>query len=172
MSFVLARLRRAIVADKVRAAHVAFHAVFLSTLIALIYRSRFGAAVQVADGAPFVSPDVELRCLDKAWTRSGYNCGLNGQDCRPFETRAWTTFVCGPSCTQKGTPWEVVIGGLHGRYHPASRLCMAAAHAGVTTLGRGGCAAYRLSGPVASFGSGSHQNGVTSVDFTYSFPRR
>ena len=156
MSGAWRALLSAIKSDAVRTAHVAFHVACLSILITLTYKARFGALVRTEAHSSWEAP-VELRCLNRAWGRDAQACGLNAQDCQPFETQ-WTTFWCSPSCTQK-SDWEIVIGGLNGKYHPSSRLCMAAAHAGITGLGRGGCGMYHLAGAVHSFGPGSTANG-------------
>ena len=127
----------------------------------MIWFDRFSARV---DG---VAPEA-LRCLDSAWGGDpGERCGLNAMNCKPFETETWSTFMCG-ECSTKDD-WDTVVGGLDGKYHPMSRLCMSAVHAGVI-MRKGGCGEWRLAGEVKRFGNGTSHNGVTSLPFDSPFP--
>ncbi|OWZ24760.1 LCCL domain-containing hypothetical protein [Phytophthora megakarya] len=96
----------------------------------------------------------------------GTSCGLWGVDCRPFESE-WTAFRCPTRCTLDQSSSLAVYGS--SPYRADSRICRAAAHAGVISS-NGGCAFYRFAGAADAFYS-STANEVTTKEFLSWFPK-
>jgi hypothetical protein len=119
------------------------------------------------------------------WHRNGGNdCGLNGNNCRPFADATFT-FRCSGNCasTQVLNPYPVgdqeivyhplVIGGANDSepiYRADSFICQAAIHAGVVSNTKGGCGVVLLKGKQNSF-VGSVKNGIESIGFDAEFPK-
>ncbi|KAG7388695.1 hypothetical protein PHYPSEUDO_011888 [Phytophthora pseudosyringae] len=129
----------------------------LVLLVLLVYLSFFAASM--SDGR---KPDF-LSC--RSWG-FGTSCGLWGVDCRPFESE-WTAFRCPTRCTLDQSSSLTVFGS--SPYRADSRICRAAAHAGVVGS-NGGCAFYRFAGAADAFYS-STANGVTTKEFLSWFPK-
>ncbi|KAL8820243.1 MAG: hypothetical protein Q9191_007558 [Dirinaria sp. TL-2023a] len=129
-------------------------------------------------------------CGASYWA-AGNRCGLNGNDCRPFDNAAFA-FRCPANCrgTRVLNPHAVgqqeilyrqlVIGGPNQDsqnqsvsepiYRGDSFVCVAAIHAGVISNARGGCGVVQLTGEQDSFPS-STKHGVESISFDSSFPK-
>lgn len=121
----------------------------------------------------------------------GNNCGLHGNDCRPFDNAAFA-FRCPANCraTKVLNPHAVgkqeinyrplVIGGptQDTQNHSTSRsvyrgdsfVCGAAIHAGVISDSKGGCGVVELTGEQYNFPS-SWRNSIASIAFDSSFPK-
>ncbi|OGM44782.1 LCCL domain protein [Aspergillus bombycis] len=117
----------------------------------------------------------------------GNECGLNGNDCRPF-TAATLPFRCPANCrdAKLAAPHMVgnqtysykglVVGGPQPGsddtpvYRADSFVCQAAIHAGVITNTIGGCGVLKLEGATHSFPA-SKENGISSVGFPSTFPK-
>lgn len=117
---------------------------------------------------------------------SGNDCGLNGDQCRPFDNSTFA-FRCPANCkrTQILNPYAVgaqeinyrplLIGGPGedqpplGAYRGDSFICSAAIHAGVVNDEEGGCAVLALIGERRSYPS-SDRHGLSSIAFDSSFP--
>lgn len=128
-----------------------------------------------------------LWCGASFWS-PGNQCGLNGNDCRPFSS-SHTAFRCPANCDQTHLleyRWvgnesyiysPYVIGGREpGQpdsmpvYRGDSFICQAAIHAGVISRASGGCGVASIIGEHDSF-QGSQAHGIESIDFPASFPR-
>lgn len=129
---------------------------------------------------------TNLGCGAQFWTR-GNQCGVDGNDCRPFNGSA-IAFTCPANCAsykvlnpravgdQEVIYRPLIVGGPSSDLEPGlatyrgdSYICGAAIHAGVITNGNGGCGVVRLVGKQQSFVS-SQRNGITSVGFDSYFP--
>ncbi|KAE8147038.1 LCCL domain-containing protein [Aspergillus avenaceus] len=125
-----------------------------------------------------------LSCSTSLW-EYGNECGLNGNDCRPF-TAATLPFRCPANCkhakllephmvgNQTYSYQGLVVGGPQDGSAPVYRadsfVCQAAIHAGVITNAIGGCGVLQLEGATHSFPA-SKQNGIKSVGFPSTFPK-
>lgn len=117
---------------------------------------------------------------------AGNDCGLNGDNCRPFADATFA-FKCSGSCadTLVLNPYPVgdeevvyqplVIGGPANStaepiYRADSFICEAAIHAGVVSNIKGGCGVALLKGSQTQFPA-SYSNGIQSIDFEAEFPK-
>ncbi|ETN43993.1 uncharacterized protein HMPREF1541_10858 [Cyphellophora europaea CBS 101466] len=126
-------------------------------------------------------------CGASFWNE-GNNCGLNGNNCRPFSS-SHMAFRCPANCDQTHLldyRWvgnesyiysPYVIGGPNPGdadsmpvYRGDSFICQAAIHAGVIPRETGGCGVASLIGTHNSFES-SKAHGISSISFPASFPR-
>ena len=127
-----------------------------------------------------------LSFADGSQRSEGNNCGLNGNNCRPFADTT-VAFKCSGNCkdTHVLNPYPVgdqevvydtlVIGGSTNSsakpiYRADSFICQAAIHAGVVSNTKGGCGVAKLTGSQSSFVA-SHRNGIQSIDFDAEFPK-
>ncbi|EAW12763.1 LCCL domain-containing protein [Aspergillus clavatus NRRL 1] len=126
---------------------------------------------------------IKLSCHSRLWSNAT-DCGLNGDDCRPFDDGAFA-FRCPAGCSAAMVlepyiigPQEInyrslVIGGGdgddYGVYRGDSAICQAALHAGLTTDAHGGCGILRRTGEQRNFPS-VEKNGIASVAFPSNFP--
>lgn len=137
------------------------------------------------DVAGYGQPQT-ISCGDTYWT-SGNSCGLNGNDCRPFNGSGFA-FRCPANCAsyrvlnpravgdQEIIYSTFVIGGPKSDLQPElaayrgdSHICGAAIHAGVVSNQDGGCGVIDLVGSQRNFIS-SQRNGITSIGFDSYFP--
>jgi hypothetical protein len=126
--------------------------------------------------------------LSDLWIFRDWNnrCGLNGNDCRPFEGIAMA-YRCPANCEslqvlekryvgdQKIQYSTFVVGGPSPNsstpvYRADSFVCQAAIHAGVISNARGGCGVFATTGSIDSY-TGSTHHGIKSVCFPASFPK-
>ncbi|KAM3454884.1 hypothetical protein MY3296_002666 [Beauveria thailandica] len=115
-------------------------------------------------------------------------CGLDGNDCRPFNGSA-LPFRCPGNCAsyrvlnpravgdQEVIYRPLIVGGPttdlepeSATYRGDSYICGAAVHAGVVSNTNGGCGVVKLVGRQENFVS-SVRNGITSVPFNSYFPQ-
>lgn len=125
-----------------------------------------------------------ISCGATYWTR-GNNCGLDGDDCRPFNGSGFP-FRCPADCrsyrllnpravgNETVAYRPLVIGGPEkdgddAVYRGDSYICGSAVHAGVVSNEAGGCGVVTLRGRGENF-VGSDRNGITSIDFDSYFP--
>ena len=117
---------------------------------------------------------------------AGNDCGLNGNNCRPFADATFT-FRCSGDClsTQVLSPYVVgdqaivykplVIGGPSNDtsepiYRADSFICQAATHAGIVSNTKGGCGVAYMKGSQPRF-EASYSNGLQSIGFDAEFPK-
>ncbi|KAM3513198.1 hypothetical protein MY11210_003140 [Beauveria gryllotalpidicola] len=115
-------------------------------------------------------------------------CGLDGNDCRPFNGSA-LPFRCPGNCAsyrvlnpravgdQEVIYRPLIVGGPttdlkpeSATYRGDSYICGAAVHAGVISNTNGGCGVVKLVGRQENFVS-SVRNGITSLPFNSYFPQ-
>jgi hypothetical protein len=165
---------------------VLWFAAWLISFSLLLRASSFSASIP-GHGSP-----VRLACGARYWG-DGNNCGLNGDQCRPF-TNASLAFRCPADChkTQILNPHAVgdqevvyqplVVGGPsefqtgygdvlvdNAVYRGDSFVCASAVHSGFVADSEGGCGVLTLTGEQPSFPASS-RNGVSSVGFDSYFP--
>lgn len=124
-----------------------------------------------------------LSCTDSLWDTRPYICGVNGQNCEPFNDTS-IVFRCPTGCAQTYNinfrwvggkvdgnmmPW-IIGSNSTGGYRADSWICSSAIHAGVTTSGFGGCGKVDLIGQLNDFIS-TKNNGLTSMSFNSIFPK-
>ncbi|KAI9750830.1 MAG: hypothetical protein M4579_006292 [Chaenotheca gracillima] len=159
---------------------VAFYFCWLLVFAAVLHHSAKASEIE-GYGEP-----TQIGCGATYWS-DGNGCGLNGNDCRPFDNSTFA-FRCPGNCigTQVLNPHAVgdqeilyqplVIGGpsAGGAGHDAvyrgdSFLCGAAIHAGIVTNKAGGCGVVKLVGEGTNYSS-TTRNHITSIGFDSSFP--
>ncbi|CEJ81257.1 hypothetical protein VHEMI01396 [[Torrubiella] hemipterigena] len=137
------------------------------------------------DIAGFGQPKV-IGCGSTYWA-SGNSCGLDGTDCRPFESEGFA-FRCPANCAsykalnpravgdQEVVYAPFIIGGPANDsaldrpiYRGDSYLCGAAIHAGVVSNQDGGCGVVGLIGSYKGFVA-SKRHGISSFGFDSYFP--
>ena len=118
---------------------------------------------------------------------SGNACGVDGNDCRPFEGSGYA-FRCPAKCgeyqvlnpravgDQEVIYRPMVVGGPSNDVNPEeavyrgdSFLCSAAVHAGIVSNAKGGCGVVKLVGRGQNYLS-TQRHGITSVSFDSYFP--
>jgi len=146
---------------------------------ALVFRKSSFATEIEGFGAP-----SDIGCGNTYWV-PGNQCGLDGNDCRPFSGHGFA-FRCPGSCSgyQLANPRAVgaeeanyqslVIGGPskdNGApiYRGDSFICGAAIHAGIIDDAEGGCGVVSLVGAHRNYVS-SRRHGITSLPFDSNFP--
>ncbi|KAI9767003.1 MAG: hypothetical protein M1840_005962 [Geoglossum simile] len=161
---------------------LAFYFVWLLAFVAVLRGSILATQIEGYGVAHRIS------CIASYWA-PGNGCGLDGNNCRPFENSTFA-FSCPADCqgakvlnphavgAQEVVYQPLVIGGpqeggirLTGDaiYRGDSFLCGAALHAGVINNKRGGCGVVSLMGQADKFPS-TVQNGIESIGFDSSFP--
>lgn len=142
---------------------------------------RQGTIVTEIDG--YGAPE-EIGCGNTYWT-GGNGCGLNGDQCRPFNGASFA-FRCPGNCiyhqlwnnravgAQEIIGKPLVVGGPEGEngtavYRGDSFICAAAIHAGIIGNVNGGCGVVSLIGAHSNF-LASDRNGIASVEFDSTFP--
>ena len=160
---------------------VAFYAAWLLVFSLVLRKSAFAADVP-GHGAP-----VNIGCGARFWSK-GNGCGLNGDQCRPFENSTFT-FRCPASCSSREVlePYAVgdqeinyralIIGGApHGtsdldeaHYRGDSFICGAAIHAGYLNDAEGGCGVVKLLGEYTDYPS-TNRHDLNSIAFHSYFP--
>ena len=134
---------------------ILYYIVASSISVAILCDYAYSASVSGFEAAPML-----LTCRNwfyKDWR----TCGLNGVNCLPFENRS-IAVRCPGRCDWPGTDGTYEFFGDNERgYHPLSRICPAAIHAGVLS-GNGGCAVVKFNGSVSSFDSSKGHGSVSS----------
>lgn len=125
-----------------------------------------------------------IGCTNTYWV-AGNQCGLNGNDCRPFKDSG-LAFRCPANCAstkilnpravgaQELNYVPLVIGGPTDNdttavYRSDSFICGSAIHAGIIDNIKGGCGVVKLVGERSSYQS-SKKHGITSIGFDSAFP--
>ncbi|KAI1963910.1 hypothetical protein LOZ58_001771 [Ophidiomyces ophidiicola] len=125
-----------------------------------------------------------ISCSASYWS-NGNQCGLNGYDCRPFNSSTFS-FRCPAFCSslkllqphtvgnQTLNYQPLIIGGpqpgsTDNIYRADSFVCQAAMHAGAIS-DTGGCGVVELTGASHRYSSSS-ENGFTSTLFPSTFPK-
>ena len=125
-----------------------------------------------------------IGCGNTYWV-PGNRCGLNGNDCRPFNGSGFA-FRCPANCAstwvlnpravgaQEITYRPFVIGGPSDEdqspvYRSDSFICGAAIHAGIINNVKGGCGVVSLAGQHRNYQS-SKRHDITSIGFDSNFP--
>ncbi|OGM46383.1 LCCL domain protein [Aspergillus bombycis] len=141
-----------------------------------------------ANGKPLLVGSWSATFLARALRSNATNCGINGDDCRPFDKGGFA-FRCPAGCASTIVlepyyvgPEEInykslVIGGgtessesnNFGIYRGDSAICPAALHAGLISDQKGGCGVLRRTGEYAGFVS-IEKNGIASIGFPSNFP--
>ncbi|TPX08719.1 uncharacterized protein E0L32_009781 [Thyridium curvatum] len=143
------------------------------------------AGLQATEIAGWGEPG-DIGCGNTYWV-SGNGCGVNGNDCRPFNGSGFA-FRCPSSCLsyqvlnpravgdQEINYAPLIIGGPPRAdsdaapvYRGDSFICAAAVHAGVISNARGGCGVVSLVGQQSGFVA-SVRNGASSFGFDSYFP--
>ncbi|KXT00346.1 hypothetical protein AC578_5874 [Pseudocercospora eumusae] len=162
------------------------HAGWLLIFSLMLWKSSFAAQIP-AYGTP-----VRLSCAARYWGE-GNNCGLNGNQCRPF-SNASLAFRCPADChkiqilnphavgdkevvykplvvggpTDQQTGYENVLAD-NAVYRGDSFICASAVHAGFIRDIEGGCGVLTLTGEQPSF-TGEKRNSIESTAFSSYFP--
>lgn len=127
---------------------------------------------------------LSLGCTSRYWLDGNY-CGLNGNNCRPFNGSGMA-FQCPGSCkntwvlnphavgSQEVNYRPLVIGGPgtdgpDAVYRADSFICGSAIHAGIIENEAGGCGILSLVGTHQNYASSRH-NGINSIGFDSDFP--
>ena len=117
---------------------------------------------------------------------NGNGCGINGNNCRPFENTTFP-FRCSANCGSMkiSNPYvvgdqeinykQLVIGGpvddtSNPIYRADSFICQSAVHADIVSNTQGGCGVAKHIGSQSSFPSVS-SNGINSTSFDSVFPK-
>lgn len=155
------------------------------TLWIVSYALVMSQGLKVTEIAGWGEP-AEIGCGNTYWV-PGNSCGLDGNDCRPFNGSGFA-FKCPGSCSsywvlnpravgkQEVIYQPLVIGGprqtdsdANPVYRGDSFICAAAIHAGVVSEAKGGCGVVNLIGKQSNF-VGSKRHGIPSVGFDSYFP--
>ena len=163
------------------------YATWLLAFSLVLRQSSFAAQIS-GYGTP-----LRLGCQARYWS-NGNGCGLNGDQCRPFE-KAHLAFRCPAECheaeifnphavgDQEVVYKPLVIGGpavnetgfedelVHDAiYRGDSFICGSAVHAGFLSGREGGCGVLALTGEQSAFSS-NKGHGIKSVGFDSYFPQ-
>lgn len=131
---------------------------------------------------------VQISCVASYWSSRNL-CGLNGNDCRPFNGSGFA-FKCPANCGETMVLNPHAVGAQEINYRPLvvggpvaasssdkstyyrgdSFICGSAIHAGIIDDAMGGCGAVQLVGQQVEFIS-SQRNGIKSIPFDSYFPR-
>ncbi|KAL1877109.1 hypothetical protein VTK73DRAFT_8846 [Phialemonium thermophilum] len=166
---------------------VAAYAVVWIVTYALVMREGLVATEIDGWGEP-----AEVGCGSTYWV-SGNQCGLDGNDCRPFNNSGFA-FRCPANCEsyhvlnpravgrQEVIYRPLVVGGPRTTtattsstvapdpvYRGDSFICGAAIHAGVISNSKGGCGVVNLVGRQENFVA-STRHGIQSIGFDSYFP--
>lgn len=157
---------------------IGFYFCWMLTFALVMRESTFATEIE-GWGAP-----GSIGCGNTYWF-PGNSCGLNGNDCRPFNGSGFA-FRCPANCA---TTWvlnpravgaqeiiyrPLVIGGPgeHDNtpiYRSDSFICGSAIHAGIIDNTKGGCGVVSLAGQHSNYRS-SDKNGIKSIGFDSTFP--
>lgn len=156
----------------------AFYFSWVLTFVLVMRESTFATEIE-GWGAP-----GNIGCGNTYWV-PGSSCGLNGNDCRPFNGSGFA-FRCPANCAstqvlniravgaQEIIYQPLVIGGPSKEddtpyYRSDSFICGAAIHAGIVDNAKGGCGVVSLVGEHSNYVS-SDRNGIESIAFDATFP--
>ncbi|KAK2623793.1 hypothetical protein QTJ16_006974 [Diplocarpon rosae] len=157
---------------------IGFYCAWILTF-ALIMRQGTVATEIEGWGAP-----VTISCGSTYWV-PGNRCGLNGNDCRPFNGSGFP-FRCPANCASTMVLNPRAVGAQEINYRPLviggpsedekapvyrsdSFVCGAAIHAGIIDNASGGCGVVSLVGKHINYQS-SKRHGIKSIGFDSEFP--
>lgn len=157
---------------------VTFYLFWVLTFAMVFQKSTFATEIE-GYGSP-----SEIGCGTTYWL-SGNQCGLDGNDCRPFNGHGFA-FRCPAECRghrvlnphavgdQEAIYQALVIGGPASDggaaiYRSDSFICGAAIHAGIIDNTHGGCGVVSLVGASHNYES-SDRHGIKSIGFDSNFP--
>lgn len=157
---------------------IAYYFCWILTFALVMRQSTFATEIE-GWGAP-----GSIGCGNTYWV-PGNRCGLNGNDCRPFNGSGFA-FRCPAMCAEQHVlnPRAVgaqeinyralVIGGPSEDdkmpiYRSDSFICGSAIHAGIIDNAKGGCGVVSLVGAHSNYPS-TKRNGITSIGFDSEFP--
>ncbi|KAK0117860.1 hypothetical protein ONS95_012181 [Cadophora gregata] len=157
---------------------IAFYFIWILTFAVVMKQSTIATEIE-GWGAP-----GNIGCGNTYWV-PGNRCGLNGNDCRPFNGSGFA-FRCPANCAnvmvlnpravgaQEINYRPMVIGGPSKDdatpiYRSDSFICGSAIHAGIIDNAKGGCGVVSLVGKHRDYQS-SKKHGITSIGFDSEFP--
>lgn len=157
---------------------VAYYFCWILTFALVLRQSTLATAIEEW-GVP-----SDIGCGNTYWV-AGNQCGLNGNDCRPFNGSGFA-FKCPANCAsakvlnpravgaQEINYRPLVIGGptdddTTAIYRSDSFICGSAIHAGVIDNAKGGCGVVLLVGEHNNYQS-SNRHGIKSIGFDSTFP--
>lgn len=157
---------------------VAFYFCWILTFALVMRESTFATEIE-GWGAP-----GSIGCTNTYWV-PGNRCGLNGNDCRPFNGSGFA-FRCPANCASVQVLNPRAVGAQEINYRPFiiggpskdnkmpiyrsdSFICGSAIHAGIIDNTKGGCGVVSLAGQHSSYTS-SKRHGIASIGFDSSFP--
>lgn len=157
---------------------IAYYFLWILTFALVMRQSTFATEIE-GWGAP-----GNIGCGNTYWV-PGNRCGLNGNDCRPFNGSGFA-FRCPANCAstwvlepravgaQEIVYRPFVIGGPGKEdstpiYRSDSFICGAAIHAGIIDNVKGGCGVVSLVGSHTNYESSKHHE-IKSVGFDSNFP--
>ncbi|KZV74211.1 hypothetical protein PENSPDRAFT_648216 [Peniophora sp. CONT] len=129
-----------------------------------------------------VPPEKQLNCLSTFWPAPYDRCGLDGQECGPFNDTTFS-YRCPADCStvylhntrivgdQDVAFQPLVVGGgdAERTYRGDSWICASAMHAGLVSDSWGGCVTVDLVGAFTGY-LPSSRHGMDAVGFASSFP--
>ena len=157
---------------------LAFYFTWILTFAVVMKQSTIATEIE-GWGAP-----GNIGCGNTYWV-PGNRCGLNGNDCRPFNGSGFA-FRCPANCAsvmvlnpravgaQEINYRPMVIGGPSKKdatpiYRSDSFICGSAIHAGIIDNAKGGCGVVSLVGKHRDYHS-SKKHGISSIGFDSEFP--
>ena len=157
---------------------IGYYFVWILTFALVMRQSTFATEIE-GWGAPGY-----IGCGNTYWV-PGNRCGLNGNDCRPFNGSGFA-FRCPANCAstwvlnpravgaQEIVYKPLVIGGPSEEdpspiYRGDSFICGSAIHAGIIDNAVGGCGVVSLVGQHRNYHS-SARHGIESIGFDSNFP--
>lgn len=157
---------------------IGYYFLWVLTFALVMRQATFATEIE-GWGAP-----GNIGCGNTYWV-PGNRCGLNGNDCRPFNGSGFA-FRCPANCRSEWVlnPRAVgarevvyqpfVIGGPSENngdpiYRSDSFICGSAIHAGVIDNAKGGCGVVSLVGSHRNYTSSKH-HGIESIGFESEFP--
>lgn len=173
---------------------VAYCTLWFGLIFSLIYPYLIKAPYFYPSGGLDKVPIVPLRCNSYlSWEGKNNACGINAQDCGPFENKEHI-IRCPALCDRGGWTYSAIavgdkrvkytgyeIGGgaldpsaqsshLTYPYRADSFACASAVHAGVVSPFFGGCARISMEGSQISFPKKIGRYGHWSIEFDSFFP--
>jgi hypothetical protein len=157
---------------------IGYYFLWILTFALVMRQSTFATEIE-GWGTP-----GNIGCGNTYWV-PGNRCGLNGNDCRPFNGSGFA-FRCPANCAstwvlnpravgaQEVIYKPLVIGGPSKEdpspiYRSDSFICGSAIHAGIIDNAVGGCGVVSLVGQHRNYHS-SARNGIESIGFDSNFP--
>lgn len=157
---------------------IALYFAWILTFALVMRQSTFATEIE-GWGAP-----SNIGCGNTYWV-PGNRCGLNGNDCRPFNGSGFA-FRCPADCASTWILNPRAVGATQVNYQPLviggpldddqtpiyrsdSFICASAIHAGVISNAEGGCGVVSLVGGHSNYPT-SERHGIKSIGFDSNFP--